>query len=65
MPHPIAMAQTLLSGSGHVPAFRPGPWPVKKTVQSLLGRIPGKAVFWAAIEDQSAKRAKTGDEANK
>ncbi|CAK0842002.1 unnamed protein product, partial [Prorocentrum cordatum] len=65
MPHPTAMAQALLSGSGHVPVFRPGPWSVKKAVQARLGRIPGKAVFWAAIEDQSAKRAKTGDEANK
>eukprot|EP00959_Pyramimonas_sp_CCMP1952_P015876 335691-Pyramimonas_sp.AAC.1 len=65
MPCPTAMAQALLSGSDHVPVFRPGPWSVQKAVQGLLDRTPGKAVFWAAIDDQSAKRAKTGDEANK
>ena len=50
----IQQAIQLCGGECHGPAFRPGPWALRKAVQSLIDRIPGYHVSWASVSSKPA-----------
>ena len=56
---PVQMrtARALFSGDIMVPAWRPGPWAVKKAFQSLLDKVLGYHVTWSTVTPKPVKRA--------
>ena len=42
-------ALKLCSGQAYAPAFRPGPWALKKALVSLIDKLPGYHVSWFAL----------------
>ena len=53
-PAPLRDVARLGRGTLYVPQHRAGPWAVKKTIVSMLHRIPGYFVSWVSVIDKTA-----------